>query len=264
MQDVTSKMRFHYNEFLFNYKLLLFPYLIKYYVYSYFFRKKVVSIKVKFTGVNKIPITIRCKNRFDRNCLVDVFTKRYHRPGILLSHKKEQVILDLGSNIGATIIDYKLLFPDSTIYGFEMDRENYELAKINCSSLPNVHLFNLAVWNSDTVIKYDDSNDSDAYVINKAEKGTFKEVQSITISKILTDNKITQVDFLKMDIEGAELDIFNDKDLEWVNSVNYMNIEFHHITDGTLLSYINLLEGYGFRVWKSSNHWSAIEAERIQ
>lgn len=58
-----------------------------------------------------------------------VFHDQYHlAPGRL---PDRPVILDLGSNIGCTIVHYKYLYGGSRIIGVEMDEGNYELAKRN-------------------------------------------------------------------------------------------------------------------------------------
>ena len=63
-----------------------------------------------------------------------------------------------------------------------------------------------------------------------------------------------------MDIEGAEINIFNEKDLSWLDIVQSLNIEFHNITSDKLQIYIDILIAKNFIAYKSSNHWLSILA----
>jgi hypothetical protein len=65
-----------------------------------------------------------------------------------------------------------------------------------------------------------------------------------------------------MDIEGAEVDIFNNLDGDWLNRVRSLNVEFHNIDESQLLQYVCLLKDQGFIAYKSVTHWSSILAYR--
>jgi len=50
---------------------------------------------------------------------------------------------------------------------------------------------------------------------------------TISINQILIENKIEKIDFLKMDVEGAESDIFSDH-LEWLDRCKNIAMEIHY------------------------------------
>lgn len=264
MPKFISKIKYQYHDLIFNARLFHWMGVFKYYYYSYFLRKEFITVKLKAKELNKVKIKIRCRNGVDRNVLDYVFNQKYHITDELFSYKRNPLILDLGSNIGCTILDFKLRYPDSVIYGYEMDIDNYNLALTNCKGFSNVYLFNKAVWIKKDTIVYDKSNQPDAYSItNEQNNKKPLSVGSIGIRDIIQENNIESIDYLKMDIEGAELDIINEEDLSWLKSVHSFNIEFHHISDSMLEKYIALLAAYGFNVSKSKYHWSALIGTRI-
>ncbi len=54
-------------------------------------------------------------------------------------------------------------------------------------------------------------------------------VPSISFSRILNDNKIDQIDFLKLDCEGSEFDIIYNTDATLVRRVKKMMVEVHDV-----------------------------------
>jgi len=264
MTKLVSKIKYQYHDLILNARLFSWMDVLKYYYYSYFLRKEFITVKLKAKELNKVKLQIRCRNGVDRNVLNYVFNQKYHITNEPFLNKQNPVILDLGSNIGCTVLDFKLRYPGSIIYGFEMDLDNYNLAMTNCKGFSNVYLFNQAVWIKKDTIVYDKSNQPDAYsIINVQNSKKSLSVASLSISDIINENNIGSIDFLKMDIEGAEIDILNEDDLSWLTLVHSFNIEFHHISDSMLEKYIPLLSAYGFNVSKSKYHWSALIGTRI-
>jgi len=59
-----------------------------------------------------------------------------------------------------------------------------------------------------------------------------KIVDTIKFSTLILEQKLTHIDFLKMDIEGGEYDVFNDDNREWIhNNVRKIAMEVHLATD---------------------------------
>ena len=260
MTSLLSKLKYQYNDFKFNKKIFSVNTLMKYYAYSYLLRKAFVKVSVKKNELNRTTIKIRCRNGVDRQVIYYVFFQKFHFTPSVYLNKRRPVILDIGSNIGCTIIDFKIKYPDSIVYGYEMDVDNYDLAVVNCLPFADVHLFNKAVWIKKGKISYNKNDQTDAYSIHSPGNVKNNEVDCISIMDIIKGNNIETVDILKMDIEGAEVSIFNETDLSWLDKVLSLNIEFHNVSEIELERYIQLLKGRGFNASKSQKHWSAIEA----
>lgn len=216
------------------------------------FKYKKIKIENRYIFLRKYSVDFEV---FDY-----VFKKQYHHPHLpILS--EQPIILDLGSNIGLTVVDIKLMYPKSMVYGFEMDYDNYLLSLKNTKGLSDVFIFNKAVWFENTTLSYNKMVNYDAY---KLSINTDREIENkinvttTTINQIIADNKIEVIDYLKMDIEGAELEIFQN-DLSWLSIVKEIKIEVHYPPE-KLNFFLKQLDSLGFKTMKDEKHWSTVIA----
>ena len=56
-----------------------------------------------------------------------------------------KVILDIGSNIGASVLYFHERFPSAKIYGFEPHPETFRILQANVDAIPSVEVFNYAL-----------------------------------------------------------------------------------------------------------------------
>lgn len=142
-----------------------------------------------------------------------------------------------------------------------MDSDNFAIAELNCKAFMNITLSNSAVWTENGTVNYDASNNSDAFSIDHVNSNHGnRTVSSITINKILNDNNISSIDYLKMDIEGAEKNILSSS-LDWADYVKLMNIEIH---DKKFINEaIIILTNKGFSCWRHPHHSFSIFANKI-
>jgi FkbM family methyltransferase len=113
----------------------------------------------------------------------------------------DPVIIDLGANVGLSVLYFKRRFPHAHITAFEADPKIYEYLKlkIHGNGHNDVVLINKAVWNRDGVIQFS-SEGADGGQIG-IEGENVVQVKAVNIANVLRE---TKCDFLKMDIEGAE------------------------------------------------------------
>ncbi|MBT8324515.1 MAG: FkbM family methyltransferase [Winogradskyella sp.] len=216
-------------------------------------------ITIKPYGWNQ-RIKLR-KNYTDREVVDYVLVDQYHLPPPEAIIPKHAIILDMGSNIGLTIAHMKQLYPSATIYGFEMNEENFKLAKHNTRSYHNVHLFNKAIWITDGTVSYSNKSEYDAFSIeNNVKEDDQIQVESVNINSIIKAQNLDRIDYIKMDIEGAEKNIFLQDDMRWLDYVNCINIELHLEENEAIDLYIDRLQKHGFKAWKDTKHWSSIMA----
>lgn len=122
---------------------------------------------------------------------------------------KPSTILDLGSNIGASIIYFKLLFPDAKVMGVEPNPACHEVLEMNTKQFGD----------SVRIAKYgigSETGEADfflhpehwsASVYKRGGSETPVKVKIVSLEKVLSDFGQARVDLLKMDIEGAEYDM---------------------------------------------------------
>ena len=117
--------------------------------------------------------------------------------------KPDPVIVDLGANIGLSVIFFKRLFPKSYLVAYEADPYIFRFLQENVSRnvMEEVSLYQQAVWDSDGCLQFRSDHADGGTVVRDANYETTK-VKSIDIRRILSS--FNQIDLLKMDIEGAE------------------------------------------------------------
>ena len=156
-------------------------------------------------------------------------------------------IIDCGANIGLSIYYFKKLFPTSKILAFEPDREIFSLLKKNTENLTDIILEEKAVWTEDTTLEFfSEGALAGSLVTDFGKKNNLIKIEAINLKKYLTQ----QIDFLKIDIEGAENElIFN---LEGhLSNVKHLFLEYHGILNQpqNLGEILNLLKKEGFQYY---------------
>lgn len=136
-------------------------------------------------------------------------------------------ILDCGANIGLSVIYFKQLYPQSIIVAFEADKAIFETLKRNVESFgyKNVELINRAVWNSETDLNFT-SDGGDGGRLSISEDKPSQVVKTIRLRDYL-DRKI---DFLKLDIEGAETAVLEDC-ADRLSNVECLFVEYHSFAE---------------------------------
>jgi len=132
-------------------------------------------------------------------------------------------IIDCGANIGLSVIYMKNSFPNATIIAFEPDERNFDLLKKNIENFgfEQVEIRCEAVWIENTILQFV-SEGSMSSRINNNISGSTIPVKAIRLKDYL--NK--PVDFLKIDIEGAEYQVMKDI-ADQLHFVNHLFLEYH-------------------------------------
>lgn len=133
--------------------------------------------------------------------------------------KLPSVVLDIGGNIGAFTFRMAKAFPTARITTFEPEPDNFSVLEKNCQDWKNVTLVNKAVWSHSQGVNI--SPDCGGTAV--AASGI--KVQSIAFNELLDDYEF--VDIMKMDVEGAEVEIILSATPESMRKIRYIVGEFH-------------------------------------
>lgn len=143
-------------------------------------------------------------------------------------------ILDCGANIGLSVLYCKKAYPGAEVIAFEPERTIFSYLKKNVESmgLTNVRLENKAVWSRNEVLHFNNEG-ADASRIAALQDGdegfsSTYEVQAVKLSDYI--NK--EVDFLKIDIEGAEVEVIKEIEPK-LKMVKHIFIEYHSFEKST-------------------------------
>jgi FkbM family methyltransferase len=158
-------------------------------------------------------------------------------------------ILDCGANIGLSVIDFKRRHPGAKVIAFEADPAIFDVLQRNVESfkLSGVELHNAAVWNDDAGVTFA-SEGSDAGHIG-SDGGAGISVKSVRLRDFLNED----IEFLKLDIEGAETDVLQDC-ADCLGKVKRVFVEYHSYAGQpqTLPDILTILSNSGFRYYIGS------------
>jgi FkbM family methyltransferase len=176
---------------------------------------------------------------------------------------KGDIALDLGANIGDFSIFLAITFPNIRIYSFEPLKSNRELfvKNILLNKIKNIVVSGKAVSgkSGQSVLFVQKNNGAIASLVLEDKKNRFR-VQTTTLNDIIKENKLSRIDYLKIDVEGAEYEILFKTKKENLEKIKYLTIEVHKING---LKYhpqmlVNFLQKNGFKVShpsKMSVYW---------
>jgi FkbM family methyltransferase len=159
------------------------------------------------------------------------------------------LIIDCGANIGLSILYFKQIYPLSRIIAFEPDSQIFSILQRNVQNLDSsgIQLINKALWDSETVLEFA-SEGGDAGRLTHMDELQSKKHQVSTVR--LRDYLQEPVDFLKIDIEGAETTVLKDC-ADLLCNVKHLFVEYHSFINETqsLNTLLNILSEAGFRVY---------------
>jgi FkbM family methyltransferase len=164
--------------------------------------------------------------REHENHLVGIFTP-----------KEGDTVIDIGAHIGLyTIRSSKQAGKTGKVVAIEADPDNFHVLKRNIAlnNLTNVLPLNYAVFSTKTRIKLYEQSASAKYnslMLARARTENYVEVNADTLDSILEQNGVDQVNWIKIDVEGAEFEVLKGS-TETLSSNNMsLLVEIHNIND---------------------------------
>lgn len=190
--------------------------------------------------------------------------------------RKTPLIIDAGSNIGVATLFFKSIYKDAKILCFEPDPNSFALLKQNIirNHLTDVSLYNKAVAGIEGKIKfYGHISSKVPYSCGNSIIRSWGEQRNIDDNDYLRQNSIyvqavklssyidsNVVDFLKLDIEGAERQVLEELQ-DKLELIKAMSIEVHCTTDKEFNDHLNsivfILRKYNFEfeiIEKNNNY----------
>jgi len=177
--------------------------------------------------------------------LKEIFLDEYYRFDSP-PHRQGITIYDCGANIGTSCLYFRLLFPNARIIAFEADPEIAKVCEANLGKnrISGIQLIPKAVWVANDGVEFvtDGADGGSIYGDNRHKT----RVASVRLKHYL--EKEEQVDMLKMDIEGAEVDVILDCQ-GCLSKVRNLFVEYHSWKDQEqrLDEILSVLSANGFR-----------------
>lgn len=150
--------------------------------------------------------------------------------------KEGDVVFDLGGYHGVYSIYASLKVGETgKVYCFEPDQINFEILKENIkkNKITNIILINKAISNKNEIKRFFIRGHGSRIVgkdFRTNTKGALTTTNPIMLSEYLTQNQINHIDFIKIDIEGAELEFVDDyfKNIFHLGITPHMAIASYH------------------------------------
>ncbi len=142
------------------------------------------------------------------------------------------VILDVGGNIGAFSIYAYSWNKNAKIIAFEPNPQVYPLLQANTKNYHNISLYNFGLGKEDCVVELYQNpyNTGASSTSNKIEGAKVVKVNIKNAIDQISKLGIKQINVLKIDTEGSEVDILtNIKPM--LNKVDVIMLEYHSISD---------------------------------
>lgn len=140
-----------------------------------------------------------------------------------------ETVVDLGANIGLTSLYYTTLFPTCRVIAVEPEPENFDLLSINCRlNGVNATCINACIGAEPGHTRFylsQMANDH-SVIAGRSKTETFIDRAVVSMDGLMTEQQCTEVDILKVDIEGAEGDLFRTCG-SWIRKVRFVIVELH-------------------------------------
>lgn len=222
------------------YKLIcekeIFPKIIEKYLYVY-----------TYNLLYKDLLKVAFENDYFKICYKNYCEfKSYYRLGLgvlpgyfkYYSLKEGDIVIDGGAYLGEfTLYAAKVVGNGGKVIAFEPDPLNYKklLENISLNNLDNVIAINKGLYSENTNLKFYNDSSGGSFLISEDLESKPNDIVEVPVVKLDDEMNrlgIQKVDFIKMDIEGAEIEALKGcKRLLESNCVN-LAIASYHILDG--------------------------------
>lgn len=168
---------------------------------------------------------------------------------------KDGIILDCGANMGLSVLYFAINYPNHHIIAFEPEDATFDCLKENIETfkLKNVTLYKKAVWIKETELVFHSDGGMGGRINNlyKDSSLAVSRVEAVDIKPYLKGN----IDFLKLDIEGAEVEVLkNSKKV--LKGIKHIFFEYHNdiYTQQALHELLQIMveNGFSYHIKESS------------
>lgn len=198
---------------------------------------------------------VRCRNYHVRIADGPIFCCLYaeifiHRIYHFAAQRRDPLVLDCGGNIGMSVLYFKEAYPAARVIAFEPDPLVFPYLEDNVhrNQLGNVQLIQAALASRDGNVSFYSDGKVGSFLARCSDQDLPEGWQRFDVPCVrLRDYLVEPVDFLKMDIEGAEWEVLEDSE-DRLRQVSEIVIEYHRLPRfrRTLHKILELLSRSGY------------------
>jgi len=209
-------------------------------------------LRNEFEMIHRSGIRIKLRPNTDDLKIVksNFVTMHYFRDFVPIT--KDSIVVDVGAHIGS----FSLIAARSAerVLAYEPEPMNYQMLKKNVelNHLKNLTIFEMAVFGSsgyqDICAFVDGSTGSHSLYKKDSNHMIKKQVQTISLEDIIKRGDLLRIDFLKLDCEGAEHDIFRKMSFDTATQIRSIAMEAHRVPQEFSIDIPARLKELGFEV----------------
>lgn len=142
--------------------------------------------------------------------------------------EESRVIIDCGANVGFSAVFFANKYPKAKIFALEPDENNFRFMQKNTAPYQTITCLNKAVWSKAANLKLVDRGTGNWSLQTRAAKeGESNTVEGIGLKDLMEQYGLETIDLLKIDIEGAEKELFHSGFEDWLSKTKALAIELH-------------------------------------
>ena len=159
-------------------------------------------------------------------------------------------IIDGGGNVGLGALYFANVYPDAKIVSVEPESDNYNMLIDNTRAYDNIHPIQSGLWNKSTYLKVKNIGLGDwGFVVEECDKEGAETFRALSIADIMTQYQADEIDILKLDIEGAEKEVFTSNYDRWLPKTKILIVELHdRMKAGCSSAFIKAMAQYNFTI----------------
>ncbi len=137
-----------------------------------------------------------------------------------------QTIIDGGANIGVETARFHFHYPDAHIIAVEAAKRNFSYLEKNFKENEKVDCVLGGLWPIKTNLNvHSPAASMESFVVEETEKENLESIKAFPIQELMDRKNWKQIDILKLDIEGAEYELFTKNYKSWIDKVNVLIFE---------------------------------------
>ena len=212
------------------------------------FRKILIRSKKRYAAFVTDYPGFRC-HAIDKSSFLSMYHEIFEREIYRFKAETDSpIIIDCGANIGLSVIYFKRLYPKARIIAFEPDPRAYEALSKNIEALKldGITLIKKGLGKDEATKAFFSEGADGGRLALESDTNQITDVEVTKLSPFLQNH----VDFLKIDIEGSELEVMEEcKDA--LARVDTIFIEYHSLASKPqkLDTILNMLAEAGFRYY---------------
>ena len=224
-------------------------------------------MELKERTIYGFRIYYRHEKELDETCQ-EVFGDREYA---FSCSRQDPLILDCGSHIGISILYFKRMYPRARIIAFEPDKDNFVILQKNIAvnGLVDITVINAALaaqQGMTTFYREIDGLSPDTRGNSIIKAWGDRGGNETTVSTVCLSSYVgSRVDYLKLDIEGAECQVLEEAQSK-LKYVKELYVEFHGTDfnpENNLDSIISILENNSFVVQTSHKNIRAFLPDQL-